>query len=92
MLPAVSAYLSAEKEAFAWYEKGVIDFDGPGNEIKVAFWERPLPLSRERGKPNTDPEKKVFAAAAIERPVRGELSLVYLRIMRELAVRHGCAV
>ncbi|WP_033048743.1 type VI secretion system tip protein TssI/VgrG [Pseudomonas sp. GM21] len=83
------AYLSAEKEAFTWYEKGVIDFDGPGNEIKVSCWERPLPLSRERGKPNTDPEKKVFAAAAIERPVRGELSLVYLRIMRELAVRHG---
>ncbi len=82
------AYLSAEKEAFTWYEKGVIDFDGPGNEIKVAYWERPLPLSRERGKSNTDPEKKVFASAAIERPVRGELSLVYLRIMRELAVRH----
>ncbi|EJM20869.1 Rhs element Vgr protein [Pseudomonas sp. GM18] len=83
-----AAFLSAEKEVFAWYEKGVIDFDGPGNELKVALWERPLPQSKGQGESNTDPQKKVFAAAAIERPVRGELSLVYLRIMRELAVRH----
>jgi type VI secretion system secreted protein VgrG len=83
-----AAYLSAEKEVFAWYEKGVIDFDGPGNKIKVEHWERPLPLPRREDTTNTDPQKKVFAAASIERPVRGELSLVYLRIMRELAIRH----
>ena len=83
-----AAYLTAEKEVFAWYEKGVIDFDGPGNKIKVEHWERPLPLPRGKDQTNTDPQKKVFAAASIERPVRGELSLVYLRIMRELAVRH----
>jgi type VI secretion system secreted protein VgrG len=83
-----TAYLTAEKEAFAWYEKGVIDFDGPGNELKVALWERPLLPSEEQGGSNIDPLKKVYAAAAIERPVHGELSLVYLRIMRELAVRH----
>ncbi|MHC8330381.1 type VI secretion system tip protein TssI/VgrG [Pseudomonas sp. LB3P25] len=83
-----AAYLSAEKEVFAWYEKGVIDFDGPGNKIKVEHWERPLPLPRRKDTTNTDPQKKVFAAAFIERPVRGELSLVYLRIMRELAIRH----
>jgi type VI secretion system secreted protein VgrG len=83
-----AAYLSAEKEVFAWYEKGVIDFDGPGNKIKVEHWERPVPLPRGKDQTNTDPQKKVFAAASIERPVRGELSLVYLRIMRELAVRY----
>jgi type VI secretion system secreted protein VgrG len=83
-----AAYLCAEKEVFDWYEKGVIDFDGPDNQIKVTHWERPLPLSKVQGESNIGPQKKVFAAAAIERPVRGELSLVYLRIMRELAVRH----
>ncbi|MBB3241121.1 type VI secretion system secreted protein VgrG [Pseudomonas sp. Tn43] len=83
-----AAYLAAEKEMYAWHEKGVIELDGPGNELQVALWERPLPKSRERGGPSTDPQKKVFAAASIERPVHGELSLVYLRIMRELAVRH----
>jgi type VI secretion system secreted protein VgrG len=83
-----AAYLAAEKEMYAWYEKGVIDFDGPGNELQVALWERPLAQSRERGGSNTVPQKQVFAAASIERPVHGELSLVYLRIMRELAVRH----
>lgn len=83
-----AAYLSAEKEAFAWYEKGVIDVEGPRSNIKVAYWERLLPYSKEPGGTKTEQQKKVFAAASIERPVRGELSLVYLRIMRELAVRH----
>jgi len=83
-----AAYLSAEKEAFAWYGKGVIDVEGPRNKIKVAYWERLLPYSKEQGGTKTEREKKVYAAASIERPVRGELSLVYLRIMRELALRH----
>ncbi|HCD6615851.1 TPA: type IV secretion protein Rhs, partial [Pseudomonas aeruginosa] len=37
------------------------------------------------------PEKRVYAALSSERRVRGELSRVYLRIMRELAVRAGVA-
>ncbi|MBH9396402.1 PAAR domain-containing protein [Pseudomonas aeruginosa] len=41
-----------------------------------------------RGEP---PEKRVYAALSSERRVRGELSRVYLRIMRELAVRAGVA-
>ncbi|MHC8323227.1 type VI secretion system tip protein TssI/VgrG [Pseudomonas sp. GB2N2] len=83
-----TAYLSAEKEAFAWYGKGVIDVEGPRNKIKVAYWERRLPYSKGPARTRIESQKKVFAAASIERPVRGELSLVYLRIMRELAVRH----
>ena len=83
-----AAYLTAEKEAYNWYQRGVIDIDGPGNELSVALWERPLPYSREKGGSNLGPQKRVYAAASIERPVHGELSLVYLRIMRELAVRH----
>ncbi|QVW23266.1 type VI secretion system tip protein VgrG [Pseudomonas hormoni] len=82
------AYLCAEKEAFAWYGKGVIEFEGPRNKVKVAYWETPLPYSKGPAGTNVEQQKKVFATAAIERSVRGELSLVYLRIMRELAVRH----
>jgi len=37
------------------------------------------------------PHRRVFAAIEGQRPVRGELSLVYLRIMRELGVRAGVA-
>ncbi|MCY1403421.1 hypothetical protein D9M71_186010 [compost metagenome] len=40
---------------------------------------------------DTQAEKRVYAAISGEREVRGELSLVYLRIMRELAVREGVA-
>ncbi|EJM90969.1 MULTISPECIES: type VI secretion system tip protein TssI/VgrG [unclassified Pseudomonas] len=83
-----AAYLSAEKEAFAWYGKGVIDFEGPLKKVKVAYWEKPLPYEKGPAGTKIEPQKRVFAATAIERPVRGELSLVYLRIMRELAVRH----
>ncbi|MNY03197.1 hypothetical protein D3C86_1358030 [compost metagenome] len=50
----------------------------------MVLWDRPMEPSRE----HTYPRKKLFAAAGIERQVHGELSLVYLRIMRELAVRH----
>lgn len=82
------AYIAAEKEVLAWYTKGVIEDDGSGKQLRVALWERPIAQSREKGKPEQDPEKRVYAAARIERQVHGELSLVYLRIMRELAFRH----
>jgi type VI secretion system secreted protein VgrG len=81
------AYVAAEKEAFAWYAKGVIDEDVPGSHLRVEFWERAVTQPTERGRSIQDPQKRVYAAASIERPVHGELSLVYLRIMRELAVR-----
>jgi len=84
-----AAYVAAEKEAFAWYTKGVIEDDAPGNQLRVALWETPVILRLERGRSTPDPQKRVYAAAMIERPVHGELSLVYLRIMRELAVRAG---
>ncbi|WP_440973662.1 type VI secretion system tip protein TssI/VgrG [Pseudomonas koreensis] len=84
-----AAYVAAEKEAFAWYAKGVIEEDAPGSHLRVAFWERAVTQSTAKGRSRPDPQKRVYAAASIERPVHGELSLVYLRIMRELAVRHG---
>ncbi|MBV6825315.1 type VI secretion system tip protein TssI/VgrG [Pseudomonas sp. PD9R] len=83
-----TAFLTAEKEVLALYRRGVIGFDGDGKELRVTLWERPVSQSLDKGKSDSEPQKKVFAAAAIERLVHGELSLVYLRIMRELAVRH----
>jgi type VI secretion system secreted protein VgrG len=82
-----AAYVAAEKEAFAWYAEGVIEEDAPGSHLRVEFWERAVTQPTERGRSIQDPQKRVYAAASIERPVHGELSLVYLRIMRELAVR-----
>ncbi|WP_445180428.1 type VI secretion system tip protein TssI/VgrG [Pseudomonas sp. McL0111] len=82
-----AAYVEAEKEAFAWYAKGVIEDDSPGSQLRVAFWEKPVSQSSEKGSFRQEPQKRVYAAASIERPVHGELSLVYLRIMHELAVR-----
>nr|WP_315444996.1 type VI secretion system tip protein TssI/VgrG [uncultured Pseudomonas sp.] len=82
-----AAYVAAEKEAFAWYAKGVIEEDVPGSQLRVAFWERAVTQSAQKGRFSPDPQKRVYGAASIERPVHGELSLVYLRIMRELAVR-----
>jgi type VI secretion system secreted protein VgrG len=46
--------------------------------------------TQQRGR-DTVAEKRVYAAIASQRQVRGELSLVYLRIMRELAARGGVA-
>ncbi|MGC3088943.1 hypothetical protein PA57_00485 [Pseudomonas aeruginosa] len=54
--------------------------------LGIATWSVALP--RRRGEL---PEKRVYAALSSERRVRGELSRVYLRIMRELAVRVGVA-
>lgn len=49
----------------------------------VLTWEAPV----ERSDPRDEPYKRVYAAIYREREVRGHLSRVYLRIMRELAVR-----
>ena len=54
--------------------------------LGIATWSVAMP--RRRGEL---PEKRVYAALSSERRVRGELSRVYLRIMRELAVRAGGA-
>ncbi|MEJ5057280.1 MULTISPECIES: type VI secretion system tip protein TssI/VgrG [unclassified Pseudomonas] len=87
--PTVSdAFRKAEKEVLEWYNKGVTGFNVTGTEVGVTLWERPVPHTGHWSKSTSEPQKTVFAAAAIERIVHGELSLVYLRIMRELAVRH----
>ncbi|BAU74932.1 PAAR domain-containing protein [Metapseudomonas furukawaii] len=59
----------------------------PPEGLKIVTWSVPG-LYRERDEPR---KKRVYAAVSGERQVRGELSRVYLRIMRELAVRAGVA-
>ncbi|MCQ4294498.1 DUF2235 domain-containing protein [Pseudomonas stutzeri] len=41
---------------------------------------------------NHPPEDWMLGLVTIERPIRGELALVYLRVMRELAAEHGVPV
>ncbi|WP_375739057.1 PAAR domain-containing protein [Pseudomonas boanensis] len=59
----------------------------PPEGLDIVTWAVP---AQHRAR-DTLAEKRVYAAIASEREVRGELSLVYLRIMRELAVRTGVA-
>ncbi len=56
--------------------------------LEISPWAVAQPFNRQR---DLVPQKRVYAAISSEREVRGELSLIYLRIMRELAVRAGVA-
>ncbi|QGZ30998.1 PAAR domain-containing protein [Stutzerimonas stutzeri] len=56
--------------------------------MEVYTWSVDQPYDRRDHLP---PQKRVYAAARSIREVRGELSLVYLRVMRDLAVRAGVA-
>ncbi|CAD5109182.1 PAAR domain-containing protein [Zestomonas carbonaria] len=69
-------------------ERGLPNWRPYAQRLGIALWDMELPRER-RG--HSFPEKRVYAAVGSERQVRGELSLVYLRIMRELAVRAGVA-
>ncbi|WP_133978686.1 T6SS phospholipase effector Tle1-like catalytic domain-containing protein, partial [Pseudomonas inefficax] len=51
---------------------------------QVLVWEEPIPGGRP-----SEAQKQVYAAVYREREVAGQLSRVYLSIMRELAVRAG---
>ena len=51
-------------------------------------WASRKPVFRERGF-QRPPEDVVYGLLPIERRVRGELSLIYLRVMRELAVQNN---
>ncbi|MNZ38421.1 PAAR motif protein [compost metagenome] len=76
------AWRDTEREGLAWLQRGL-----PGDgELRVDCWTTPLPRERRIDQGG---EERVHAALAIRRRVRGELSLVYLRVMRELAAKHG---
>ncbi|MBF6039107.1 type VI secretion system tip protein VgrG [Pseudomonas sp. P154a] len=54
--------------------------------LEIRTWEVPF---RTTGKENRKDMKHVYAAVSSQREVRSELSLIYFRIMRELAVENG---
>ncbi len=61
----------------------------PGDgEMKAVMQRSRIPAFQDRGF-KRPPEDLVTGMLTVERRVRGELSLIYLRIMRELAVQYG---
>jgi type VI secretion system secreted protein VgrG len=54
--------------------------------LKIRTWHLDFTVS-VRG--IAEKTRRVYAAVSVEREVHNDLALVYLRIMRELAVRHG---
>ena len=54
--------------------------------LEVRAWEVPFTFTEDRKRRDM---KNVYAAVSSQREVHGDLSLVYFRIMRELAVEHG---
>lgn len=59
-------------------------FDPGSATLKIDTWRNNLPRIRSEL-----PETEVISAVRLERQVRGELSLVYLRIMHRMAVANG---
>ncbi|NUU39230.1 type VI secretion system tip protein TssI/VgrG [Pseudomonas sp. C2B4] len=57
-----------------------------GLALEVRTWEVPFRSTEKNNRRNM---KHVYAAVSSQRVVRGELSLIYFRIMRELAVENG---
>jgi len=62
-------------------------FDPTHTRLNIDTWRFEVPRSR-----GELPETEVFAAIRLERKVRGELSLVYLRVMHRLASAHGVSL
>lgn len=54
--------------------------------LEISQWDEEI-VSNVRG--DRSRAKRVHAAVSVQREVRNDLALVYLRIMRELAVQHG---
>ncbi|MDH4765551.1 putative Zn-binding protein involved in type VI secretion [Pseudomonas oryzihabitans] len=76
------SYRQAERELRRL--QGAPWYDSTSTRLGIDTWRLELP--RVRG---DLPEVEVFAAIRLERQVRGELSLVYLRIMHRLASAQG---
>lgn len=76
------AYLATREEL----NSRLIELRRKGVNAEIVSWAVDLSYNRKR---DIYPEKHVYCAIRSEREVRGELSLVYFRIMRELAVREN---
>lgn len=77
---------AAAREAWRDYQTWeALGLPGQGL-MRPRIWRKSQPYDRRSG---GEREDAVYATLPIERRVRGELSLVYLRVMRELAAAHG---
>ena len=76
-----SIYRDAEQARAQWLAKG-----WPAEMLEIITPEPKLLPVQDRHAPR---QKRVYAALQLKRPVRGELSRVYLRVMYELAKRKG---
>lgn len=87
-----SAHLSNDRSSAYWrtrqrYERELRHWLTyvPPEGLNIVTWS----VNSQNRVRDTAAEKRVYAAIASQRQVRGELSLVYLRVMRDLAVRAG---
>lgn len=77
-----SIYRDAQQVKAKWMANG-----WPAEMLEVVTpYARGLPPSQQD---RLNPTKRVYAALQLKRPVRGELSRVYLRVMYELAKQQG---
>ena len=77
-----SIYRDAQQVKAKWVANG-----WPAEMLEVVTpYARGLPPSQQD---RLNPTKRVYAALQLKRPVRGELSRVYLRVMYELAKQQG---
>lgn len=77
-----SIYRDAQQVKAKWVANG-----WPAEMLEVVTpYVRSLPPSQQD---RLNPTKRVYAALQLKRPVRGELSRVYLRVMYELAKQQG---
>ncbi|MGW8461734.1 phospholipase effector Tle1 domain-containing protein [Pseudomonas sp. CLCA07] len=77
-----SIYRDAQQAKAQWEAKG---WPSEMLEVVTPFVRSVLPSQQD----SLNPTKKVYAALQLKRPVRGELSRVYLRVMYELAKQRG---
>jgi len=82
-LEHTAAWRETQREYERWSALGL-----PGDGlIQPKAWSRRLPAMRGHGE-QRPPEDMVSAMLIVDRQVRGELALVHLRVMRELAVQY----
>ncbi|MGH8416353.1 MAG: phospholipase effector Tle1 domain-containing protein [Pseudomonas sp.] len=75
-----SAFYQLRTSGDPWLRR----LEANGIEWGIESWSVEQPRSRD----DVHPMQRVYAAAKVEREVYGDLSKIYLRIMRELGVRH----
>ncbi|UVM24220.1 PAAR domain-containing protein [Pseudomonas wadenswilerensis] len=76
------AYLNVQED----YLRNRLVWKGLNLQVDIIVWSIDLPFLPNR---DISPQKRVYAFLRCEREVLADLSLAYLRVMRELAIREG---